>query len=480
MIPILDSLQATTPEKGTSINISRNAPNSNSEGGSGRAFGDILGSHGASLVADADEVPGQNPNIEGGNVLLSNGQALPPTPAPELVPAVPVFDFSPHVESSLALADTPLNVANESPNLLVPPAEQGSVALEPVVLTPGESVNAELMAVEQGTTEVPVTTTVILPPLPGANDASHEPRSEPVIVPAEAAFLASVAEANKEGAMTGPAAQALETSGNVSRSAEITLPMSPGLGDLAKKVVERSGLSQGSVFEPLTVASTDLRPVQPVHTISAEIKQGADMNLLPVMANTTKPGASVERAEAPGSQSISALDLSQYRLLPGAQPSALTTGLNYSAGQALSAGSSFTSSVGDVGWGQEFVGRMNVMAKDGVHEMKLQLKPAEMGLLEIKLTTEGDQTKVIFNVHNAAARDAIDLAMPRLRDMLEQSGLQLVHSEVNDNSSQRDQGNESDQLAALSGDAGVENESTDGSQLEAAFKVTNSLIDYYI
>jgi flagellar hook-length control protein FliK len=89
---------------------------------------------------------------------------------------------------------------------------------------------------------------------------------------------------------------------------------------------------------------------------------------------------------------------------------------------------------GDRAWDGEFAGRLTMMVRNGVQEASLQLKPAELGRLEIQIATEGDQTRVHFLVQNAAAREAIEQAMPRLREMLEQSGLQLAQSDVADQS----------------------------------------------
>ena len=484
MIPILDSQQMMIPEKGLAAKIPRNAADNGSEGGVGRDFSDILGSHGASMAADADGVADQNPNVEGGKVLLSNGKALPPTPEPGLLPAVPAFDLLPGAESNPLLADTALTppttaaTADVSRELLFPPAGQDSPVVELGVLVPDEPVSsAAAAAAGQGTAK-----------LPGA-EAIVSRTNDPTVTVAVASAAEVIVPGINGAAATVPIASAADDSADMSRAAGVILPVTSGLGDQAKKLVDRNGLSQGSVSEPLntpdnfskyrryTVSPADSQAVKPENAVRVEPRPGGDMNLLPTTANMAKPEAAVERAEAKISQS---LELNQYRVFSGAQPALLAEGLNRPAGQSLATGPSFATPVSAGGWGHEFVGRMNLMVKNGVQEMKLQLKPAEMGLLEIKLSTDGDQAKVIFNVHNAAARDAIDLAMPRLRDMLEQSGLQLAHSEVNDQSSQQDQGKASDHLDALTADAGVENEFAEGPQLEVAVRVADSLIDYYI
>ena len=78
----------------------------------------------------------------------------------------------------------------------------------------------------------------------------------------------------------------------------------------------------------------------------------------------------------------------------------------------------------------EFTTRVKVLVRDGVREARIQLNPAELGRLQVTVSTEGDQARVSFVADNAAARDAIEQSLPRLREMLEQNGLQLAQSDV--------------------------------------------------
>ncbi|GJM11661.1 MAG: hypothetical protein DHS20C12_00640 [Pseudohongiella sp.] len=89
---------------------------------------------------------------------------------------------------------------------------------------------------------------------------------------------------------------------------------------------------------------------------------------------------------------------------------------------------------------------------DKVHWMRnakiptaeLHLHPAELGSIEIKIVTEDQQTRVSFVASSASARDIIEESMPKLRDLLADSGLELdqsdtSHRERGDDSSQEDQ-----------------------------------------
>ncbi|MDB2666921.1 flagellar hook-length control protein FliK [Luminiphilus sp.] len=73
---------------------------------------------------------------------------------------------------------------------------------------------------------------------------------------------------------------------------------------------------------------------------------------------------------------------------------------------------------------------LRVLKTEGGNEARLQLSPIELGRLAITIQTEGDETRVSFVVENSQARSAVESSLPRLRDMLEQSGLSLSDAEV--------------------------------------------------
>ncbi len=140
-----------------------------------------------------------------------------------------------------------------------------------------------------------------------------------------------------------------------------------------------------------------------------------------------------------------------------------------------------SSALGTSGWGGEFLGRVTMLVKGGIQEAKIQLSPPEMGRLEIKVSTEGDSAKIMFSVDNIAAKDAIEQAIPRLRELLEQGGLQLAHSEVADHSqSHQDQGDVNE--AALGSDLAMdaEGDGEEDNSWQLGISLSNSTVDYYI
>ncbi|MEZ8079695.1 hypothetical protein A1OS_02850 [Enterovibrio norvegicus] len=74
--------------------------------------------------------------------------------------------------------------------------------------------------------------------------------------------------------------------------------------------------------------------------------------------------------------------------------------------------------------------RVNMMLSKNLKHVDIRLDPPEMGRMQIKLSMNQDQATVQFTVANTQARDLIEQSMPRLREMLQQQGLQLAQSSV--------------------------------------------------
>lgn len=81
-------------------------------------------------------------------------------------------------------------------------------------------------------------------------------------------------------------------------------------------------------------------------------------------------------------------------------------------------------------WSRVVSSRVVWMAREGVQQAELRLNPASLGSVEVRLNINNDQASVTFLAQNAATRDALEQAMPRLRESLAENGLSLTHSEV--------------------------------------------------
>ena len=91
--------------------------------------------------------------------------------------------------------------------------------------------------------------------------------------------------------------------------------------------------------------------------------------------------------------------------------------------------------------------QVRVFVNNGLQEARLQLTPADLGRVQITINTEGDNARVVFVAESAAARDLLDQSMPRLREMLQQSGIQLAQGDVSDQTESQRRGEPLDEDA---------------------------------
>ncbi len=96
-------------------------------------------------------------------------------------------------------------------------------------------------------------------------------------------------------------------------------------------------------------------------------------------------------------------------------------------------------------WAQGLTDQMALMVQGKLQTAEIKLNPAHLGPMEIKLSMHDDKASVTFVTQHAAVREALDVAMPRLREMFESQGLNLANVDVSQYSDQN--GKPSDQLA---------------------------------
>ena len=75
------------------------------------------------------------------------------------------------------------------------------------------------------------------------------------------------------------------------------------------------------------------------------------------------------------------------------------------------------------------------MAGQGVQRANIKLNPAHLGPMEVRIQVQNDQASVHFNASHGVVRDALEAALPRLREMFDGSGVDLTDVNVSDQSS---------------------------------------------
>jgi flagellar hook-length control protein FliK len=124
--------------------------------------------------------------------------------------------------------------------------------------------------------------------------------------------------------------------------------------------------------------------------------------------------------------------------------------------------------------------RWMVNTKNLVAEIRLD--PAELGSVHVKVAVSGESATVNFVVQSQQARDAVDTATPRLREMLAEKGIELGQSSVRQESDGQGQGE--GELAGQGGRGNDESEDVEvPQQVVAQQNIVNGAlggIDYFV
>jgi len=86
------------------------------------------------------------------------------------------------------------------------------------------------------------------------------------------------------------------------------------------------------------------------------------------------------------------------------------------------------------GWSEAVVDRVMWLSSQNLKSAEIQLDPAELGRLEVRVHMTQDQTQVTFASPNANVRDALEGQMHRLRELFAQQGMNQLDVNVSDQS----------------------------------------------
>jgi flagellar hook-length control protein FliK len=86
--------------------------------------------------------------------------------------------------------------------------------------------------------------------------------------------------------------------------------------------------------------------------------------------------------------------------------------------------------VGQAGWDSAVGDKIQWMVSRQVQSAEIKLTPPDLGPMEIKLSIKNDQTSVQFVASHAATREALEAAIPRLREMFGEIQLNLANVDV--------------------------------------------------
>lgn len=138
------------------------------------------------------------------------------------------------------------------------------------------------------------------------------------------------------------------------------------------------------------------------------------------------------------------------------------------------------------GWTDEIVNRVMYLSSANLKSAEIQLQPAELGRLDIKVNMTADQqAQVNFMSAHPVVREALESQSGRLREMFAQQGMGQVDVNVSDQSRGQEQQQQQAQTRGVSGTGGRGGDNAShGDVAEAVAPVTSTVIgssavDYY-
>ncbi|MES2871226.1 MAG: flagellar hook-length control protein FliK [Pseudomonadota bacterium] len=135
------------------------------------------------------------------------------------------------------------------------------------------------------------------------------------------------------------------------------------------------------------------------------------------------------------------------------------------------------------GWSEEVVNRVMYLSSANLKSADIQLEPAELGRLDIRVNIAADQSaQVNFVSGHAGVREALDSQMHRLREMLAQQGMGQVDVNVSDQSrgwQGQEQQNQSRANARFDGGNEDESSVAPAEAVAPSIVLGSSAVDYY-
>ena len=138
--------------------------------------------------------------------------------------------------------------------------------------------------------------------------------------------------------------------------------------------------------------------------------------------------------------------------------------------------------LGHEAWEKSMARQVLEHAGNGEQRARLRLNPANLGALDVRITTEEGEARVQFSSQHSVVREAVEAALPRLREMFQESGIDLVEVDVSRQgfTDQRQAGGgTNDQGQGTGTGAAPAIEGLETTAAASTSSASDSLIDYY-
>lgn len=183
------------------------------------------------------------------------------------------------------------------------------------------------------------------------------------------------------------------------------------------------------------------RNASPAPTAASQpvaVADGAPAAALPSAGMDTGSDAAGAPPPVPATQPAP-LDAAVARLDAATAPSGTAAAAGPAVAQAAprdtpAAAMQLSEAPGSEAWSRALGERVVIMADRDLTHARIALNPPQLGPIEVRVQVTGDQASVAFTAHSHLTREAIEQALPRLREMLGGQGFTQVDVNVSQHS----------------------------------------------
>ena len=133
-------------------------------------------------------------------------------------------------------------------------------------------------------------------------------------------------------------------------------------------------------------------------------------------------------------------------------------------------------------WAQGMGKQILWMANQNISSAEIRLNPAHLGPIEVRIDISDDQINVALSSRHAMVREAMEMALPKLREMFDSNGLSLADTDISQQSfaEQREQNTAKGQGNIINNNVGHSDFVNQDEGVINQSQLSTSMVDYYI
>ncbi len=141
-----------------------------------------------------------------------------------------------------------------------------------------------------------------------------------------------------------------------------------------------------------------------------------------------------------------------------------------------------TEPFGKPGWAQGMGKQILWMANQNISSAEIRLNPAHLGPIEVRLDISDDQINVALSSRHANVREAMEMALPKLREMFDSNGMSLADTDISHQSfaQQREQNMANGHGKIINNNTGHSDFVNSDEILINPSQLSTAMVDYYI